>query len=254
MGKQHLPFLQWLQTYPGVFITGTDTGVGKTLIAAALARTLQSTGVNVGVMKPVETGCPMKSGELMPQDACYLKKAAKVTDPLDWVTPYRFRDPIAPWPAAIREGKKIDIRKILAAYKKLQKAHSFVIVEGVGGLIVPLSARMDVIHLIQALALPTLLVARSGLGTLNHTLLSLQYGQGHGIRFSGVILNETVSKTTLADQTNRHVLAQKTTIPIFGPFPHITRLERTDRGIEQSKAILCQSLKGVMLANQSALR
>ena len=247
-------FLQSLQAYPGIFIAGTDTGVGKTLIAGALARTLQSTGVNIGVMKPVETGCPMRRGELMPQDACYLKKAAKIIDPLESITPYRFRDPIAPWPAAIRAGEKIDIRKISAAYKRLQKRHSFLVVEGVGGLIVPLSARMDVIHLIQALALPTLLVARSGLGTLNHTLLSLQYGQEHGIRFAGVILNETASMTTLADQTNPQVLAQKTTVPIWGPFPYITHLERTECGIEQSKTILSRLLKGVMLANPSALR
>ena len=223
------------QNYPGVFITGTDTGVGKTLIAGALARLLYASGVNVGVMKPIETGCSKRFGRLIPQDACYLKKAARVNDALELINPYRFKDPIAPWPASIREGRKIQIRKILAAYNRLKRRHSFLIVEGVGGLRVPLTKTTDVVDLIKALALPVLLVARSGLGTLNHTLLSLKEGQAHGIQFLGIILNETQSEKTLADQTNRSVLSQRTSLPLLGPFPYIRDFKKTDEGIELSR-------------------
>jgi dethiobiotin synthetase len=109
----------------GIFITGTDTGVGKTFIAGALACQLRSEGIDVGVMKPIETGCGSKR---MPADAVYLKKAAMSTDSLELITPYRFRIPLAPWPASIKEKKKIEIKKILAAYEQLCARHAFMIV------------------------------------------------------------------------------------------------------------------------------
>ena len=247
-------------TYKGLFVTGTDTGIGKTMIAGAIARLLQSVGVDVGVMKPIETGRQRPSAggpsaggltpfqaveegerkreQLIPDDASYLKLAAMVRDPITQIRPYRFRDPIAPWPASIRERRPIQVKKIISAYEKLQKNHSFVIIEGIGGLLVPITADFDLIHLIQAMSLPVLLVARSGLGTLNHTLLTIQHGERHGILFRGIILNQTQSVCTLADETNRTVLAKKTKIPLLGPVPFIKNWQKTDSGIEQAKAIL----------------
>ncbi len=234
--------LDALLASPGVFITGTDTGVGKTLIAGALARLLRSMGLNVGVMKPIETGCLMRQGKLIPQDASYLKRAARAIDPIEAIVPYRFWEPIAPWPASIREKQKIEIKKIVAAYKRLEKEHAFMIVEGVGGLRVPITEKTEVIHLIQRLDLPVLLVARSGLGTLNHTLLTIQYGQERGLQFLGVILNATQSAKTLADKTNRSVLSKKIDVPFIESFPYIKNIKKTDR-ITFSTTILSWTLK-----------
>jgi dethiobiotin synthetase len=205
----------------GIFITGTDTGVGKTFIAGALASGLRAEGVDVGVMKPIETGCGPK---MIPQDGIYLKKMASVTDSLEAIVPYRFRDPIAPWPASIKARKKIAIEKILTTYEKLCAKHSFMIVEGVGGLLVPITEQIDVADLILAMNLPTLLVARAGLGTLNHTRLTLEYGQNRGILFSGIVLNQAEPLQTIADKTNPDILSKKTNVPIIGRVPYVKSL------------------------------
>jgi dethiobiotin synthetase len=130
----------------------------------------------------------------------------------------------------------------LAAYKRLEKEHAFMIVEGVGGIRVPITEKVEVIHLIERLGLPVLLVARSGLGTLNHTLLTIQYGKEHGIRFLGIILNATQSCETLADKTNRSILSKKIDIPFIESFPYIKNIKKADR-IEFSKTILSGTLK-----------
>ncbi len=218
----------------GIFITGTDTGIGKTTISGAIARLLQSSGVDVGVMKPIETDC--RANRL--SDASYLKMAARVDDSIEQITPYRFSDPLAPWPASMRERRPIRMSKIITAYKQLEKKHSFVIVEGAGGLLVPITAQIDVLDLIVTLSLPTLLVARLGLGTLNHTLLTIRHGEANRINFRGIILNQTQPTLTIADQTNKAILAKKTKVPIFGPFPYMEDCSLIDAGIERSKVAL----------------
>lgn len=211
----------------GVFITGTDTGVGKTFIAGALARGLRADGIDVGVMKPIETGVSTPGRNRQPvglsgaDDASYLKRAAGVSDPIELISPYRFRYPLAPWPASIKEGKKIEIKKILTAYKKLAEKHSFMIVEGAGGLLVPITEHLDVVDLILAMKLPVLLVARAGLGTLNHTRLTIEYGKNRGILFVGIILNQAQPQKTLADQSNPLILSHKIDVPIIGSVPYV---------------------------------
>ena len=210
----------------GIFITGTDTGVGKTMIAGALARLLQSFGMPVGVMKPIETGCGAKR---IPQDAVYLKKAAKVTDALSEIAPYCFCDPIAPWPASLREEKKIELTTILTQYESLLKKHSFMIVEGAGGLRVPITENKDMLHLISEMNLPVLLVAKSGLGTLNHIRLTIEAGRQHGIFFAGIILNQTKRYQTLADQTNPSILERCVDVPMIGTFPCLKEGDPTEK-------------------------
>ncbi len=229
------------------------------MIAGAIARILHSQGVNVGVMKPIETGWrrrppanrppPLEAVEegeeggrrgapLISDDASFLKRAAMVEGPITQIAPYRFKDPIAPWPASVREKRPIQIKKIMSAYHQLQKNHSFMIVEGIGGLLVPITAEFDLIHLIQAMSLPVLIVARSGLGTLNHTLLTILHGERHGILFRGIILNQSQSASTLADKTNKAILGKKTKIDLMGPVPYIRNLQKTDFWIEQTQMIL----------------
>jgi dethiobiotin synthetase len=192
----------------GLFIVGTDTGIGKTVIAGAIARALSVHGMHVGVMKPVETGCRKRDGVLVPADGAYLKRAARSDDRLEQIVPYRYSPSLAPDVAARMAGGRVNLRNIVRRFESLARRHDVTIVEGIGGLLVPLSASCDVADLIVTLDLPTLLVARSGLGTLNHTLLTLRHGTERGVKFVGVILNRTGSRTTLSDRTNPVWLAE----------------------------------------------
>src|SRR6185503_12356190 len=122
----------------GIFITGTDTGVGKTFFAATLAAYLRDAGYRVGVMKPAETGCEESDGALIPADALLLKDASGCTEPIERICPYRLAEPLAPSIAAERAGVKIDIDHLMAVYGGIKAGHDVTLVEGAGGLLVPL--------------------------------------------------------------------------------------------------------------------
>lgn len=229
---------EWNEMEKGIFITGTDTGVGKTTLAGAIARTLRSAGVDVGVMKPVETGCRLRNGKLIRADATYLKQAAQSNDSLDLMNPYPYRAPLAPRAASQLEGKMIDFDTLVDAYHLLCRRHSFVIVEGAGGLLVPLTERGDILDLILLFKLPVLVVARSGLGTLNHTLLTLRCGSAAGIRFTGVVFNQTTPWISLADKTNPGSLTERTEVPFLGTFPFLGEKIRGERRIRRSEILL----------------
>jgi dethiobiotin synthetase len=222
----------------GLFIIGTDTGVGKTVVAAAIARALSTMGSDVGIMKPIETGCHKRNGRLILSDALYLKTAARVNDPLDMITPYAYHAPLAPRAASLLEKKEIDLKAIRLAYDQLSNRHAFLIIEGVGGLVVPLSAQADVSHLIRLFELPVLLVARSGLGTLNHTLLTLRYGTSLGIRFLGILFNRTTPFRSLADKTNPYILAEQTDVPLLGTLPYFRKSGNRERDIDRTMRLL----------------
>ncbi len=223
----------------GLFIIGTDTGVGKTLIAGALARSLVLRGIDCGVMKPIESGCRLRKGHLIPADGTYLRAAARSKDPLEVITPFRFRTPLAPYAAALKEGRKpVDLKKIVAAVKGMQKAHDFLIVEGLGGLMVPLNAKDTLIDLIRELNFPVLLVAQSGLGTLNHCLLTLNYGKSQGLHFSGLLLNRITPKKPASEASNLRLLNERTTLPVLGPLPYLPKKGTREALIAQSAGIL----------------
>lgn len=222
----------------GIFITGTDTGVGKTVVAAAIARALSSMGIDVGIMKPIETGCRKRNGKLTLSDAPYLKTAARTSDPFEMITPYSYHVPLAPRAASLLENNEIELEAILKAYDQLRRRHSFLIVEGVGGLVVPLTARADVSDLIRLFELPVLLVARSGLGTLNHTLLTLRHGAGLGIRFLGIVFNRATPSRSLADKTNPSLLSEKTDVPLLGTLPYFRKSGNRERDINRSEKLL----------------
>lgn len=191
----------------GLFITGTDTGVGKTYIAAGLASSLRRRGIDVGVMKPAETGCPVRAGRMIPADALRLMRAARVADALDLVNPYRFRNPLAPAVAAEFDGKKIDVKRIRAAYRRLASRHEFMIVEGAGGILVPFEGSRTFIDLAAALGLPVLVVARPGLGTINHTLLTVEALKRRGLALAGIVINHSrKGKAGPAEKTNPAVI------------------------------------------------
>ncbi len=204
---------------PGLFITGTDTGVGKTVVACALAEQLRERGVDVGVMKPIETGV----GTQGPLDAIALAEAAGVRDAMDLICPVRLALPAAPVVAAETENREVDLGAIRAAYDTLRSRHECVIVEGAGGLLVPITASYAMADLARDLALPLLVVTRGRLGTVNHTLLTLEVAAGRGLPVAGVVLSHGPIPLSSADTANltilHSVLGERLLgeIPLFDP-------------------------------------
>jgi dethiobiotin synthetase len=205
---------------PGIFIAGTDTGVGKTYVGAGLAGALREQGIDVGVMKPAETGCLLRNGVLVPRDALKLIKAGRVDDPLDLVNPYRFRDPLAPAIAAARAGKRIEIRKIVSAYRILARKHTCMLVEGAGGIMVPLTNNRQYLDLAGILRLPVLIVARPGLGTINHTLLTVMALRSRRLPIAGIVISHRSKKSPgLAERTSPPAIERLSGVPVIG---HVT--------------------------------
>jgi dethiobiotin synthetase len=205
----------------GIFITGTDTGIGKTFVGTGIARALRAAGVDVGVMKPAETGCSVRRGALYPKDAFALMRAAKSSDTLDLVNPYRFQAPLAPSVAAAQEGNTIVLRRLQATYRKLARKHAFMIVEGAGGILVPLNAKRDFLDLAALIGLPILIVARPGLGTINHTLLTVMALRGRGLTIAGIVINSSEDRhPDVAERTNPAVIAKRSGVPVIGIVHH----------------------------------
>ncbi len=198
----------------GIFIAGTDTGVGKTFVAGGLAVALKAKGINVGVFKPFESGTAVGH-----EDYKYLKKMAAVDDPEDWICPYRFEEALAPAVAAQRAGIEIDWCRMTDCLESIATKHDFIIVEGAGGLLVPLAPGKTNTDLIRECGFPVLLVARLGLGTINHTLLSLECLQSRKISCLGVVLNQTTKETGIVEETNPQVLKDLLSVPLLGVVP-----------------------------------
>jgi len=182
----------------GYFVTGTDTGVGKTVVACALVRALRAAGRDVGVMKPAETGV----GPDGPGDARALREAAGARDALDEVCPVQLALPAAPTVAAAAEGRPVDLPAIRKAWDVLRARHDTLVVEGAGGLLVPLAEGTTMADLARDLALPVLVVARASLGTINHTLLTLEAAERRGLPLAGVVVSHATGPLTDADAQN----------------------------------------------------
>ena len=216
----------------GFFITGTDTGVGKTIIAGALILVIRSLGLRVCGMKPIETGCMkaergFKDRVLETSDGMFLKETADMDDSIDVITPIRFEKPLAPFPASEIEGIPVDIDKIKKAFKYLLKKYDMVVVEGIGGLLVPIQRDYFVLDLAKDFGLPIIIVSRPGIGTINHTLLTVNYAMKEGLNVAGIILNYSrPPENTLAEQTNPEVIRQISPVPILGVFPYLENRER----------------------------
>jgi dethiobiotin synthetase len=194
----------------GLFIAGTDTGVGKTLVAAGLARMLVNRGVKVGVFKPVASGgVPSRDGKL-------LQKAARLPDSAyHEIVPVHYKQPLAPWVAAWKEGA-VPLKKIEKAFRKVLKKYDRLIVEGIGGILVPIQKSFWAIDWKIKWKLPVLVVARAGLGTINHTLLTVEALQMRKIKVLGVLVNGYKGKT-IAEKTNTRVLRKLLDVPVYGP-------------------------------------
>lgn len=202
----------------GFFITGTDTNVGKTAVAAGLAGALKQRGYNVGVMKPVQSGAAVRNGKLYSQDAEFLTAVIDEQGETGLICPVILREALAPSVAAEIEGKTIDLNLIRNAYLELERLHDIVIVEGAGGIAVPLKNKFLTSDLITYLGVPAIIVARAALGTINHTFLTLEHAKRTGIPVIGVIINNY--RGGAAEETSPKIINELTGIPMLGIIPH----------------------------------
>jgi dethiobiotin synthetase len=212
----------------GVFITGTDTDVGKTVVTAALAVALRTSGYNVGVMKPIETG--VTSSEDSRSDAARLGTAARSSDTLTEVRPYAFRLPLAPLEAARLEKRRITVSTIMRAIHRLQSRHEILIVEGVGGLYVPVTSSSNIADLIYRMKYDAIVVGRVSLGGINHALLTLDALRRRNIRVLALVLNRSLPPETATARAEEcstvKVLRQQAGVPVVGPLPYRVGLEQ----------------------------
>jgi dethiobiotin synthetase len=205
----------------GLFVTGTDTGVGKTEVCCALLALARLAGRDVGVMKPAESG--VGPGE--PSDSERLREAAGVSDEPALVCPHRFAAPLAPAVAARLAGVEIRLEAILQAAATLAARHRALLVEGAGGLLVPLTPSQTYADLAVALGLPVLLVARAGLGTVNHVALTVEALGARGLVVAGVILNRTAPVDDPSVPHNAGEIERLTGARVLATLPHVADID-----------------------------
>ncbi|MFC1667556.1 dethiobiotin synthase [Candidatus Omnitrophota bacterium] len=200
----------------GFFVTGTDTGVGKTEVASYLARRFLLKGFSVAVMKPVATGV-----KKFCEDARILKTYSCSKEPLGHINPISLKLPLAPLVASEIQKKKIDTNIIWKHFKRLKSDNDLVIVEGIGGIMVPISRKgkktFYVLDLILKMALPVIVVARPNLGTINHTLMTVNLLKDKNIKVSGIIFNYTSPvKQDLSIKTNPAMIERLSGVKVLG--------------------------------------
>ncbi len=218
------------------FISGTDTGVGKTVVTACLLALYRKQGVDTGVMKPFETGVDPECSSEANSDAKFLLAVSGNQDTLEEVCPIRLKPPAAPLQAARMTDQTVDIDFVLENFHKLQNRHDQMLVEGVGGLMVPLRPDYFITDLIREMGLPLIIVSRFALGTLNHTLLTLKAAQSAGIEIAGVILNRSDNNLlNEVEQGQAELMEELSGIPVIGECPFIdpVSVERFDNQLAE---------------------
>jgi dethiobiotin synthetase len=207
------------QTPCGVLITGTDTGVGKTIATAVVATALKAQGIDTGVMKPIATGATGQTAAL--SDSDWLQAVTGVCDPPDLVAPYRFRTAAAPLIAAARDGRAIEPSRISEAFQALSARHDCVVVEGIGGVLVPVTPDLFVADLAKRLGLPVLIVTRASLGSINHTLLTLECLRNRGVEIGGLIFNHPSPPSAGPDESDTvPTILRLSGVRSFGELPY----------------------------------
>ncbi|MDP7276279.1 MAG: dethiobiotin synthase [Planctomycetaceae bacterium] len=227
----------------GLFLTGTDTGVGKTWVTAMVARDLQDGGTSVGTYKPVASGTV--DGRW--QDIDMLSKALGDQFPAERICPQRFDAPLAPPEAARRENREIDAGLLRSATRWWTDHVELLLVEGVGGLLCPLTETETIAELAVDLGWPVIIVARSGLGTINHTLLTIEAARHRSLVIAGVITNDACPADPLdrSVQTNAMLIERHGGVRVLG---HVAHRESSDLLTLDAKA----TIDWLALAGQSS--
>ena len=215
----------------GLFVTGTDTGVGKTLVSCSILRALRQRGRTIGVYKPAETGCPSDAqGQLYGEDCRRLLAAADTGQPEASVASALYPIPAAPVVSAEAEGESVDPARLVEDYRKLASQYESVLVEGAGGLLVPIADDFSYLDLARELELPVLVVVGSRLGCLNHALLTLSELSRRGVPIAGYVLNEIEpeGEAPHALATNREMLSRFGSARDLGNMPFVPAGRRDD--------------------------
>jgi len=205
-----------------IFITGTDTDVGKTYVTAGLAVTLRKMGIDVGIMKPFAAGNPQKKG-FKSEDVEILARAGQVSDPESLLNPQFFKMAASPYTASKDLNVKVKLSTVFSSFKKLSKKHSLMLVEGMGGIMTPILKNYFVADLIKDMMLPTIIVARTRVGTINHTIMTYEICKKKKIPVKGIIFNN-FDKEGYQLKTLKRDLGALTGIPILGTIPFIENL------------------------------
>jgi len=213
------------------FITGTDTGVGKTSITAGLAGSLRNIGMDVGVMKPIATGVPNKTG-FKSSDVAKLVDAASVKDPEDLINPVFLPLSTSPYDATKLLELSIDMPLIFEQFKKLLSMHEILLVEGIGGIMTPITKNFFVADMIKGMGIETIIVTRATIGTLNHTVMTCKMCKDYGIKIRGLVINNFDQKGTPAEKNAPTTLYELTNVPILGIIPFIKDLNKIEKMIE----------------------
>jgi dethiobiotin synthetase len=195
----------------GVFVTGTGTEVGKTVVAAAIARTLAAEGKQVAVFKPAVTGLD----EGVETDHALLRRASGSDQEDEEIAPYRYGPPASPHLAAALAGEEIDPERLQQTAAAAVEEADAIVCEGVGGLLVPLSPTYLVRDLAADLAYPLVLVAGPGLGTINHTLLTLEAARAAGLEVAAIVLTPWPEQPTAIEESNRETIAALGNVPVL---------------------------------------
>ncbi|MGB5158904.1 ATP-dependent dethiobiotin synthetase BioD [Desulfobacterium sp. N47] len=203
----------------GVFITATDTEVGKTFVSALLLKALLKQNIKAGYFKPVASGCQTENGFLVSEDLLYVEKFTGIKMEHDLHCPVRYQKPLAPVVAAELEKKPVDPVKIKKAFELLKQKYSALIVEGIGGVMVPLSKNYLVLDLIADFNLPALIVSRPTLGTINHTLLTISVLKNKGIPIAGFLTNGDKEENDEAAASSPEIIAGLGRVTYLGHIP-----------------------------------
>jgi dethiobiotin synthetase len=214
-------------TIPGLFITATDTEVGKTVIAGAIANYFLRQGARIAVSKPMATGCVYRREGMVSEDAEFLASCADARFPLDIICPQRYREPLAPAVAADRAQQPLDWNAIDRSLQMMTRQSDVIVVEGIGGILVPLDKDHTTLDLAKWLGLATVIVARPNLGTLNHTLLTIETLRRAGITIAGVVINRYPAESaSVAEETNPRYIEKFGKVPILAIVPNEPALKR----------------------------
>ena len=213
------------------FITGTDTGVGKTSITAGLAGSMRKLGVNVGVMKPIASGIPQKTG-FKSSDVDIIVEASQTKDSEDLINPVFLPIPTTPYDATKLLSLSVDMPLILTTFTKLLSIHDVLLVEGIGGIMTPITKNFFVADMIKVMGIETIIVTRATLGTLNHTVMTNQLCKDYGIKVKGLIINNFDEKGTAAEKNAPITLHEITGLDILGVVPFIKDYDKIDTMIE----------------------
>lgn len=220
----------------GVFITGTDTGIGKTWTSCALLRGFAEAGLRSIGMKPVASGASRTPDGLRNDDALVLQRSASVALPYEWINPYVFEPPIAPHIAAAEAGVRIELKTLLDAYARLTAHADVVVVEGVGGWMVPLGDGLGLPDLARTLELPVIMVVGMRLGCLNHAMLTARAIRDDGLRLAGWIANHIEGDFPRVKE-NMAALRNRLSVPLLGEIPYLATAPGADSSAELAAAV-----------------